>query len=122
MNKHICSTALILLVTTGQAIADPFRGVASWYETGSRGGAASKTLAFGTRVRVTSMKNHRSVVVTINDRGPYVQGRDIDLSVSAANTLGFYTRGTVPVTIQVLGRDHRYRRWSWKKGIVVAGE
>lgn len=68
------------------------------------------------------MKNHRSVVVTINDRGPYVQGRDIDLSVSAANTLGFYTRGTVPVTIQVLGRDHHYRRWSWRNGIVVAGE
>ncbi len=59
--------------------------------------AAHKTLPFGSRVRVTNKKNGRSVTVRINDRGPFVRGRVIDLSPAAARALGF--AGLAPVTL-----------------------
>ena len=60
--------------------------------------AAHRTLPFGTRVRVTNKSNGRSVVVRINDRGPFVRGRIIDLTPAAAQALGF--SGLAHVTIQ----------------------
>lgn len=59
--------------------------------------AAHRTLPFGTRVRVTNRRNGRSVVVRINDRGPYVRGRVIDLTPAGAHALGF--SGLAPVTV-----------------------
>jgi rare lipoprotein A len=86
-------------------------GIASVYsvESGSRTAsgervnpsiltAAHRTLPFGTKVRVTNKHNGRSVIVTINDRGPFVRGRIIDLTPAGARTIGF--TGTVPVTIE----------------------
>jgi len=67
--------------------------------------AAHRTLPFGTRVRVTRSDNGRSVVVRINDRGPYGGGRVIDVSVAAAEVLGMTGRGTAPVTLEVVGRE-----------------
>lgn len=67
--------------------------------------AAHKTLPFGTRVRVTNHHNGRSVVVKINDRGPYVKGRIIDLSKAAAHSIGMQNAGVVPVSIVVLGKS-----------------
>ena len=64
--------------------------------------AAHKTLPFGTRVRVTNLRNGRSVVVRINDRGPYIRGRIIDLSRRAATVVGMRKAGVVPVRVQVL--------------------
>ena len=64
--------------------------------------AAHKTLPFGTRVIVTNLNNNKSVTVRINDRGPFVEGRDIDLSYAAAKVLGMIEPGVVPVTIEVL--------------------
>ena len=64
--------------------------------------AAHKTLPFGTRVRVTNKHNGRSVVVRINDRGPYIKGRIIDLSKAAAYKIGMQNAGVVPVTVAVL--------------------
>jgi rare lipoprotein A len=64
--------------------------------------AASRTLDFGTRVRVTNLRNSKSVVVTINDRGPYVDGRIIDLSRRAATDLGFVNQGLTRVRIDRL--------------------
>ena len=64
--------------------------------------AAHRTLPFGTRALVTNLKNGRSVEVRINDRGPRVAGRIIDLSFAAAQALGFASGGTIPVRIQVL--------------------
>lgn len=61
--------------------------------------AAHKTLPFGTRVRVTNVRKGRSVVVTINDRGPYIAGRVIDLSKAAAGVIGMQQAGVVPVRI-----------------------
>lgn len=71
-------------------------GLASWY-SGKGGGltAAHRTLPFGTRVRVTNAETGRSVVVRINDRGPFVRGRVIDLSRSAAKAVGLRGVGHV---------------------------
>jgi rare lipoprotein A len=66
--------------------------------------AAHKSLPFGSRVRVTHMGNGRSVEVRINDRGPYVAGRIIDLSKAAAGLLGMTAQGIARVRVEVLGR------------------
>lgn len=62
--------------------------------------AAHRTLAFGTRVKVTNLRNGRSVIVIINDRGPHKQGRIIDLSEGAARKIDMITSGIVPVEIR----------------------
>ncbi|MBW4519058.1 MAG: septal ring lytic transglycosylase RlpA family protein [Scytolyngbya sp. HA4215-MV1] len=94
-----------------------FSGMASWYGPGFHGAqsasgemfnqyaltAAHRTLPFGTRVRVTNLDNGKSVVVRINDRGPYSHGRVIDLSAGAANLLGLISSGVAPVRLEVLG-------------------
>jgi rare lipoprotein A len=90
-------------------------GVASYYWQGQRvasGGwfdpnamtAAHKTLPFGTRVRVTHLGNGRSVEVKINDRGPFIAGRIIDLSKGAAGVIGMTAQGVARVAVEVLGR------------------
>lgn len=91
------------------------RGIASYYwqpQALASGGrfnpnaltAAHKTLPFGTRVLVTNLNNGRSVTVTINDRGPYVKGRVIDLSRRAAQVVGMTGSGIAPVSYTVVGR------------------
>ncbi|RMF25257.1 MAG: septal ring lytic transglycosylase RlpA family protein [Deltaproteobacteria bacterium] len=94
-------------------------GVASWYGPGFAGRptasgevydpgkltAAHPTLPLGTRVRVTDLDSGRSVVVRINDRGPFVAGRIIDLSRAAAERLGMVERGTARVEIALADED-----------------
>lgn len=63
--------------------------------------AAHRTLPFGTMVRVTNLDNGKSVTLRINDRGPFVPGRIIDVSRRAAETLGFVREGVVPVRVEV---------------------
>jgi rare lipoprotein A len=65
--------------------------------------AAHRSLPFGTMVRVTNQRNNRSVVVRINDRGPFVRGRVIDLTPAGAHAIGM--SGLAPVTLAVLGRN-----------------
>ncbi len=88
-------------------------GTASWYQDGKRTAngerynpdgitAAHRKLPFGTRVRVTHKRTGRSVVVRINDRGPFIRGRIIDLSRGAKRALGM--GGLAPVCLTVLGR------------------
>ena len=64
--------------------------------------AAHKTLPFGTYLMVTNLENDRSVVVRINDRGPFVRGRTIDLSYAAARVLGMVGPGTARVRLETL--------------------
>lgn len=64
--------------------------------------AAHKTLPFGTKVKVTNLGNNQTVEVTINDRGPYVENRVIDLSKSAAEKLGFINQGIAEVKVEVI--------------------
>lgn len=99
-------------------VRDTIKGVASYYGydfSGNRTAAgerfnpegmtaAHRSLPFGTRVRVTNTRNGRSVVVRINDRGPFIRGRVIDLSTGAARILGMMGSGIAPVKIEVLGR------------------
>lgn len=65
--------------------------------------AAHRSLPFGTRVRVTNKRNGKTVVVTINDRGPFVRGRIIDLSSAAAGVIGMKGAGVVPVKVERIG-------------------
>ncbi|MGA0845776.1 MAG: septal ring lytic transglycosylase RlpA family protein [Luteolibacter sp.] len=105
--------------TLGYQIESVEHGKASWYSIRSNGGthtasgqklcdqsatAAHKTLPMGTKVKVTNITNGRSEIVTINNRGPYIRGRIIDVTVGAAERLGFRQRGVVPVKIEVLKR------------------
>ena len=66
--------------------------------------AAHKTLPFGTRVRVTHLGNGRTVEVKINDRGPYIAGRIIDLSKAAAGVIGMTGQGIARIKMEILGR------------------
>lgn len=85
--------------TTGAK--DPSMGVASYY--GAAGlTAAHRSLPLGTRVRVTNTANGRSVVVRISDRGPFIRGRSIDLSNSAAQAVGMTDAGLAKVRMEVL--------------------
>lgn len=93
-------------------------GLASWYGPGFHGArtasgerfnaqdmtAAHRSLPFGTQVRVTNLRNGRSVVVRINDRGPFTPGREIDISSAAAHFLGLVRTGVAPVRLEVLGQ------------------
>jgi rare lipoprotein A len=65
--------------------------------------AAHRTLPFGTLVRVTNQHTGRSVIVRINDRGPFIHGRVIDLMPAAARVLGF--SGLAPVNLEIVGRS-----------------
>lgn len=62
--------------------------------------AAHKSLPFGTVLKVTNIRNGRSVIVRINDRGPYIDGRDLDLSKGTAQALGMISRGVIRVTVK----------------------
>ena len=101
-----------------QVARSTFSGRASWYGPGFHGRrtangevfnsnaltAAHRSLPFGTRVRVTNIHNGRSVIVRINDRGPFIRGRIIDVSAGAARILRMIHSGVAPVRIEILGR------------------
>lgn len=109
--------ALACGIASGAACAHGAKqisGVAAYYSTDYRGPTASgelydpkkftaahRTLPFGTRLRVTDYKTHRSVVVVVNDRGPFTKGRVIDLSLAAAKALHMTGRGLIQVTAAV---------------------
>jgi len=99
-------------------IANSLSGEASWYGPGFHGRltangerydqnamtAAHKSLKFGTNVKVTNLNNGKSVTVRINDRGPYIDGRIIDVSAAAARSLDMIHSGVAPVRVDILGR------------------
>ncbi len=124
------SCALVTAMTLGACSLPPSRvnlpsaaggrisqtGTASWYGPGFHGKAtasgviydqndftaAHQTLPLGTRVMVTNLDNRKSVEVTINDRGPFVKGRIVDLSYAAGETLGMIGPGTIPVRLEII--------------------
>jgi rare lipoprotein A len=67
--------------------------------------AAHRSLPFGTKVRVTNKRNGKSVVVTINDRGPFIRGRIIDLSNAAAGVIGMRSAGVAPVVVERIAKN-----------------
>lgn len=111
------SFAFLLALPSTHASAQDSRqisGLASFYDKnysgrtacgerydGTKFTAAHRTLPFGTRLRVTDTRTHRSVMVVINDRGPFIKGRLLDLSYAAAEALRIQSRGLVKVTAAV---------------------
>jgi rare lipoprotein A len=88
---------------TSQTASHNFSGLCAFYPAHGNGlTAAHRTLPFGTHVRVTDPKTKRSVVVIINDRGPFGKHRVLDLSPSAARALGMISRGVIFVQAEVL--------------------
>lgn len=99
------------------SVGDDFSGTASWYGSDFHGKltsngerynmwdmtAAHKTLPMNTIVKVTNRRNGKSTVVRINDRGPFVDNRIIDLSKAAANKIDMIGTGTAPVSLEILG-------------------
>lgn len=116
-----CGPAATVSATAPIPAADEHElvGEASWYGPGFAGNltasgevfdpsemtAAHKTLPFHTRVRVTNLDNGRTVVVRINDRGPFKPGRVIDLSRAAAEVIGLVQSGVAPVRLELLTGD-----------------
>jgi len=104
-------------IAIGPVVLRVITGWASWYGPGFDGNpsasgelfdanamtAAHKSLPFGTQVKVTNLDNGRSIIVRINDRGPYAGDRIIDLSYGAAQMLGMLNTGVAPVRLEVLG-------------------
>ena len=98
------------IVSVLPSTANAQTGVASYYKHGKRTAngkrfnphgltAAHRTLKFGTKVRVTHLKTKRSVIVRINDRGPFIRGRIIDLSYGAARAVGLKGTGKVEIVV-----------------------
>ncbi|MGC1779914.1 MAG: septal ring lytic transglycosylase RlpA family protein [Xanthobacteraceae bacterium] len=115
LRKSFIASVLAIAVIGIPVTASAQSGVASIYaysggrtasgERASPGAltAAHRTLPFGTLVRVTNKRNGHSVVVRINDRGPFVRGRVIDVTPAAAHALGF--SGLTQVSLDVVGRS-----------------
>lgn len=113
--KHLFFTACVIF-SAGLTLAQTQTGKASFYADKFEGRmtasgekykhnkltAAHKTLPFGTKVRVTNISNGNVVDVIVNDRGPYAEGRIIDLSKSAAEKLGFVALGLTEVRVDVI--------------------
>jgi rare lipoprotein A len=112
----VLAASAALLPAGEGAQGGPETGLASWYGGKFQGRrtasgeifdtrlltAAHRSLPFGARVLVTNLANGRSVTVRINDRGPFVAGRVIDLSLAAARAIGLAGRGLAPVRLEVL--------------------
>lgn len=104
----------VMASTASTGLAKTMCGTASWYKMGHTTAngekynpdgltAAHKSLPFGTRVTVKNLRNGRSVNVRINDRGPFVDGRIIDVSRGAARKLGMIGSGVAPVQVSAGG-------------------
>lgn len=128
MNKTLTTAALLttLLPMTFESHARPNpghtqKGIASYYHDSLHGlktasgqtynkhqmSAAHKTLPLGTQIRVTDIVSGNSIVVKVNDRGPFVKGRIIDLSREAADELGMIEKGITSVRLEVLSLPPR---------------
>jgi len=129
MRRYLLFIFTLLLLTScahnGRDSMRSATGIASWYGPDFNGKltasgevydmnaltAAHKTLPLGTIVEVKNLENGRTVRLTVNDRGPFVRGRIIDLSYRGAKELGVIKKGTARVRVTPLGRDARYIRY-----------
>lgn len=112
----VLACAIVALGAVNGFAGEPACGRASWYGPGFHGKptasgetynqnaltVAHKTLPFGVRLRVTSQKTGKSVIVRVNDRGPFIAGRFLDLSKAAAAKLGMLSAGVATVCVERL--------------------
>lgn len=113
MNLFAPALALCAALAFTPAADAAQTGMASWYKSGKQTAngeaykplgitAAHRSLKFGTRVKVVNLRTGKSVIVRINDRGPFIRGRIIDLSLGAARVVGLTSSGVAKVQITVL--------------------
>lgn len=133
--KPYCIAGTTYCPTT-VAVGERFRGTASWYGPNFHGGltsngerynmyaytAAHKTLPINTVVKVTNLKNGKTTTVRINDRGPFVKDRIIDLSYQAARDIGLIKQGTAPVELKVISFDETANRYAHRKRSAAPGK
>ena len=104
-----------MILSTSAIADDKYQGRASWYKDGKKTAqgkkfdptkysVAHRTLPFGTMLRLTNVKNGATIDAVVNDRGPFVRTRELDVSSSAAQALGFFHSGTAKLVIEVLDR------------------
>lgn len=110
---------MFTLATVSVQAQDDFKGNASFYadkfvgrKTASgdvyshnKYTCAHKSLPFGTKLKVTNLSNNKSVIVTVNDRGPFVQSRVVDLSKSAAKEINMIQQGVAKVLVEIIDAD-----------------
>ncbi len=115
-------------------VGQKFYGIASWYGPNFHGGqtsngeyydmyaltAAHKTLPINTMVKVTNLQNGKSTIVRINDRGPFVPNRIIDLSYQAAQEIGLIKHGTAKVELEVVSLDQTANRYVHKAPVTLS--
>jgi len=124
---HVLCTILLISLcacasTRYERERDTHYGIASWYGPDFHGKPTSsgepfnmyamtcahRTYPFGTRLNVTNVSNNKTITCLVNDRGPFVKGRDIDLSYAAAKEIGLVGSGVGEVKIEYAGRDTSY--------------
>ncbi len=119
MKQYFLLCCLFLGVFTSGRLHAQESGIASFYDNYFNGKkmaggglfdntkmtCAHKTLPFGTMLKVTNLANDKSVTVKVTDRGPYVKGRVLDLTLAAAKTLGFVNKGTAQVMYEIIRDD-----------------
>jgi len=90
-----------------------YNTIASWYKHGkvTANGerfnpwgltVAHRTLPFGTKLRLTNLETKKSIIVTVNDRGPFIRGRGLDVTLGCAHRLGMYTTGVTKLKVEIL--------------------
>ena len=106
------ATAILILTSTSAEAAPKQKGIASWYGTENRISSTGKriqhykpalahrTLPIGTTVKITNIKTHKSVIAVVEDRGPYVYSRIVDVNKAAAKKLGMIKSGTAKVIVE----------------------
>lgn len=114
MNRRITAIVAASFLGLSAAPAAAQCGSASWYALTSKTAsgermnpaamtAAHRSLPFGSKMKITNQRNGKSVVVRINDRGPFIKGRVIDLSKAAAHKLGFISAGHTKICMERVG-------------------
>jgi len=122
LRLFVCMIHVSMFLSCAPSLYNAHHATASWYGPKFHGNQTSsgkifnmydmtcahKKYAFGSELRVTNLSNGRSVECIVDDRGPFVDGRDIDLSYAAARKIGLVNQGVGDVKIEYLGRDSSY--------------
>lgn len=131
MMKKYIMILLLCMIAACPSMAQKYDGLASFYGPQFHGRKAAngtvynmheytcahRALPFGTKLKVTNLKNNKCVVVTVTDRGPYAKRRVVDLSMAAANDLDMLRSGVVPVSVEVVGKDNEVGTFTAKAKI-----
>lgn len=105
---------LSVMLDVSQAAPSQQCGIASWYALTSKTAsgeyanpakmtAAHRSIRFGKKIKVKNMRNGKSVILRVNDRGPFIKGRVLDVTKAAARKLGFVNSGTTRVCFEIIG-------------------